>query len=192
MKTLDRGFKAWAERTSLAFRRELEISVDDPLPPQQLADYLNIKLLTPRQISGLPNDVARQLLDVDPWGWSAISIQINGEPVVIYNPRKSAGRQSSDITHELSHNILEHEPATIVYSADLEMAMRSFNPKQEDEANCLAWTLLLPRDGLVRAKSRRLTVEQIATQYGVTESLVKFRLNTSGIRAQFGARKNFL
>lgn len=192
MKTLDRGFKAWAERTSLAFRRELEISVDDPLLPQRLADYLNIRLLTPLQIPGLPQDVLRQLLDVDPWGWSAIGIQINGDPVVIYNPRKSAGRQSSDITHEVCHNILEHEPATIVYSADLEMAMRSFNPKQEDEANCLAWTLLLPRDGLVRAKSRRLTVEQIATHYGVTEALVKFRLNTSGIRAQFKARKNFL
>ena len=189
MKTLERGFKAWAERTSMTFRRELDISIDEALLPQQLADYLDIKLITPADIPGITEDVLEQLLENDPWGWSGVGIQIDGKGVVIYNPKKSAGRQSSDITHELSHTILEHQPATIIYSENLDMAMRSFNAKQEDEANCLAWSLLLPREGLVRAKQRRLSLERIAEQFGVTETLVSFRLNTSGVAAQFKAKK---
>jgi Zn-dependent peptidase ImmA (M78 family) len=188
VKTLERGFKAWAERTSLAFRRELEVSIHEPLPPHKLAEYLGIKLMTPHDIPNLPKDVLEQLLDHDPNGWSGVGIQIDGKGVVIYNPRNSLGRQSSDITHELSHNILEHQPATIIYSENLDMAMRSFNAKQEDEANCLAWSLLLPRDGLVKAKQNKWAVEEIANHYGVSKTLVTFRLNTTGIEAQFKAR----
>ena len=108
---------------------------------------------------------------------------------MIYNPLHSRGRRVSDITHELSHFILDHQPAKIILSADLDgMTMRSFNQKQEDEANCLAWTLLLPREGLVRAKRRRLSVEQIAEHYGVTKSLVAYRVNATGVEKQLRAR----
>jgi hypothetical protein len=189
VKTLERGFKAWAERTSLAVRRELELSADESLSPWRLADYLGVSLVTPNDIPGITQDVLEQLLQIDPWGWSGVGLQVDGQALVIYNPRKSPGRQSSDITHELSHNMLEHQPATIIYSAEMDLGMRSFNQKQEDEANCLAWSLLLPREGLVQAKRRRLTVEQIAAQFGVTTSLVTFRLNMSGVGAQFNARR---
>lgn len=189
MKTLERGFKAWAERTSLALRRELKLSADDPLSPWNLAEYLGIRLMTPHDVPDIAPDVLDQLLEADPWGWSGVGLQVDGNALVIYNPRKSIGRQSSDITHELSHNILEHQPATIIYSAEMDLGLRSFNQKQEDEANCLAWSLLLPREGLVRAKRRRLSVDQIASQFGVTNSLVTFRINMSGVRAQFSVRR---
>lgn len=191
MKTLERGFKAWAERTSLTFRRELGISVDEPLSPTQFADYLDIELWTPHQVPGMTQELISQLLENDPWGWSATSLQENGRGIVIYNPVHSKGRQASDIAHELTHFILDHQPATLVLSADLELdglGMRSFNQKQEDEANCLAWTFLLPREGLIRAKRRRYTVEQIAEQYGVTKSLVTYRINSTGVEKQFKPR----
>ena len=44
MKTLERGFKSWAERTSILLRKELDINVDEQLNLQNLADYLNVKL----------------------------------------------------------------------------------------------------------------------------------------------------
>lgn len=107
----------------------------------------------------MTTDLLDQLLKLDPWGWSAAGVQVHHRGIVIYNPRHSSGRQVSDITHELAHFILDHQPAKIVLSADLDgVSMRSFNQKQEDEANCLAWTLLLPREGLMRAKRRRLTI----------------------------------
>lgn len=189
MKSLERGFKAWAERTSLTFRKELGLTADEPLSPDQLAEYLSIMLWTPYNVPGMTKDILDQLLEHDPWGWSGTSLQINGTGIVIYNPKHSSGRQASDITHELAHFILDHQPATIVLSADLDnVGMRSFNQKQEDEANCLAWTLLLPRDGLVHAKLRRRSIEQIAAQYGVTKSLVTYRINSTGVGKQLKAR----
>jgi Zn-dependent peptidase ImmA (M78 family) len=143
----------------------------------------------PNQVPGITRDITDQLLNVDPWGWSAAGIEIDGRGIVIYNPLHSRGRRASDITHELSHFILDHQPAKIILSADLDgMTMRSFNQKQEDEANCLAWTLLLPREGLIRAKGRRLSVEQIAEHYGVTKSLVAYRVNATGVEKQWRAR----
>ncbi|MGE0133135.1 MAG: ImmA/IrrE family metallo-endopeptidase [Blastocatellales bacterium] len=185
MKTLERGFKTWAERTALAFRRELGLTVNDPLPPERFATYLGIQLWTPRNIPDLPPEVTEQLLEKDPWGWSAISL--NG--IIIYNPRKSKGRRASDIMHELAHILLDHRPAIILLSPDLPIGMRSFDAKQEDEANWLAGCLLLPREGLLNAKRRKLLVEQIAEHYGVTGALVNFRVNLTGIQSQVRARK---
>lgn len=189
MKALERGFKAWAERTSLTFRKELGLTAEDPLPLDQLAEYLGVVLWTPHNVPGITKEILDQLLDRDPWGWSGTSLQIDGKGIVIYNPKHSSGRQASDITHELAHFILDHQPATIVLSADLDnVGMRSFNQKQEDEANCLAWTLLLPREGLIRAKMRRRTVEQIADHFGVTKSLATYRINSTGVGKQLTAR----
>ena len=189
MKALERGFKAWAERTSLTFRKELGLTADDPLPLDQLAEYLGVILWTPHNVPGMTKEILDQLLERDPWGWSGTSLQIDGRGIVIYNPKHSSGRQASDITHELAHFILDHQPATIVLSADLDnVGMRSFNQKQEDEANCLAWTLLLPREGLIRAKICRRTIEQIAAQFGVTKSLATYRINSTGVGRQLNAR----
>ncbi len=185
MKTLERGFKTWAERTSLAFRRELGLSADDPLLPEMLANYLEIQLWTPQDVPDLPAEVLEQLLERDPWGWSAVSL--NG--VVIYNPRKSDGRRASDITHELAHIILDHQPATILLSPDLPLGMRSFDAKQEDEANWLAGSLLLPREGLLNAKRKRFSTEQIATHYRVSSVLVNYRVNLTGVSYQVKGRK---
>src|SRR5688572_14486706 len=167
MSTLDRGFKSWAERTSLAFRKELVVSIEDPIRPELVAEYLGIELWTPNLVPGITQDILNQLLRVDPWGWSAAGVQVQDRGIIMYNPRHSRARQVSDIMHELAHFILDHQPAKIILSPDLDgLTMRSFNQKQEDEANCIAWTLLVPRDGLLRAKQRRFSVEQIAEQYG--------------------------
>ena len=108
-------------------------------------------------------------------------------PGHLYNPRKSKGRQASDITHESAHFILDHRPATLILSPDSDVAMRSFDPKQEDEANWLSWCLLLPREALLHAKRRGLSTAQIAGHYGVTETLVSFRMQKTGVLAQLKA-----
>src|SRR5258706_3006764 len=89
--------------------------------------------LTPSRVSQLKGRIScRAANRRDPWGWSAAGMQVNDRGIVVYNPRHSRGRQVSDITHELAHFILDHQPAKIILSADLDgMSMRSFNQKQE-------------------------------------------------------------
>ena len=190
MPTLERGFKSWSERVAQTLRDELGLESADPVDPLELAKILGIEILTPHGVPGLPSEVLEQLLQVDPWGWSALSLKLpDGRFLLIYNPRKSSGRQASDIIHELAHFILDHKPATIILSPDGELAMRSFDPKQEEEANWLGWCILLPRDALLKSRRKGLEIGDIAKHYGVTESLVRFRLNKSGVDTQLYARR---
>jgi IrrE N-terminal-like domain len=194
MPTFERGFKAWAERTASAVRRELGLGPTDPLDPARLARHLGIRVLNPLvDLPGLPSDVKDQLFSTDPWGWSAATLEVGDRTVVIYNGKKSKGRQASDIIHELAHVILGHDPAQVVFSEDGQLATRTFNQKQEDEANWLGWTLLLPRDALFAARRSRMADAQIAEAYGVTERLVAYRAQMTGVDAQIrrfrGARR---
>ena len=179
--TLQRGFKSWAERTTTSLRGDLGLGPHDLLLPAALARYLEVLLWTPRDVPGLPSDVLDQLLQKDPWGWSAITVLQGTTAVVIYNPRHSPGRQSSDIVHELAHLILGHEPAKVIMSQDGSFVMRSYDQKDEDEANWLAWSLLLPREGLFACRQQKLTTLEIANRFGVTDTLVNFRIRMTGV-----------
>jgi Zn-dependent peptidase ImmA (M78 family) len=189
--TLERGFKSWAERTATSLRRELGLGQSDPLSPSDLANYLDVLIWTPQQVPGLPPDIVNQLLNVDPNGWSATTVVQEPTTVVIYNPRHSPGRQASDIVHELAHVILGHEPAKLIMSHDGSFAMRSYDQKHEDEANWLAWALLLPRDGILACKRRKMSALQTATHFGVTETLVNFRIRMTGVEAQTKALQRY-
>ncbi|HTD24071.1 MAG TPA: ImmA/IrrE family metallo-endopeptidase [Terriglobales bacterium] len=190
--TLERGFKSWAERTAASLRTELSLSPRERLDPHQLAAYLQVELRTPYDIPGLSAQTKHQLLEVDPSGWSAVTIQKGQTALIIYNPKHSPGRQASDITHELAHLILGHRATTMIMSQDGQMVMRSYDQKQEDEANWLAWVLLLPREGLLYyRKQKRLTAAEIAQSFGVSEQLVSYRLRITGVDAQIRATGRF-
>jgi hypothetical protein len=183
---LDRGFKTWAENVAINIRRDLDLPSHAPLSAHQLAGHLDVLLWTPYDVPNIPGDVVAQLLERDPDGWSAVTCLVNDEARVIYNPKHSLARQNSDIAHELAHVILEHEPGKIVLSYDASIAMRSFDPKQEEEASCLGWSLLLPRTALAHATKARLGKTEIARKWVVSEQLVEYRTRVTGIRRQFG------
>lgn len=185
MATFDRGFKSWAERTSANIRQELGLAPHDGLDVFKLAELLDVTVLTPTDIPGLSVDVLDQLGRKDPFGWHAVSLVLpEGRILLIYNPRKSAGRKASDIAHELAHIILEHKPSTVILSQNGSFAMRSYDQKQEDEANWLAWSLLLPREALIRAMREGRSIDDTAGFYGVSTQLVSYRLGVTGVSVQ--------
>lgn len=191
MAVLERGFKAWSERTSAALRGELRVGLHDPIDPPTLARLLGIVLWTPEDVPELPKDALRQLLEVDPDGWSAVSLVRKGEPLVIYNHRHSAGRQATDITHELAHFLLEHKPSKMILSADGELVLRSHDAKQEAEADWLAGAILLPRDAILRCKRLGWNEPQIADHFGASKKLVTYRVQITGVKSQVRAAQRF-
>ncbi len=185
MATFDRGFKSWAERTSTNLRHELGLFPHDRLDVFELARFLDVAVRTPGDIPGLPVEVLNQLAEKDPFGWHAVSLVLrDGQTLLIYNPRKSVGRKASDIAHELAHIILEHKPSTVILSQDGSIAMRTYDQKQEDESNWLAWSLLLPREALVRARRLGMNNVDIANLYSVSTQLVDYRLSVTGVSVQ--------
>jgi hypothetical protein len=184
MSALERGFKSWAERLAGGIRRDMELPAHAPLTSEALAGYLDVRLWTPRDVPGLPNSVLDQLLEHDPWGWSAVTQTIGDRVTVIYNPKHSPGRRASNIVHELAHVLLDHAPSKVILSPDGSVVMRTFDAREEDEAGWLSGCLLLPRVALVLAFRRGLPVEQIAAEYGTTEVLVNYRARITGVAAQ--------
>lgn len=80
--TLERGFKSRAERTSAGLRAELGLTAYERLNPYQLASYLEVRLLTPPEIPGMTDRDLCQLSDIDPWGWSAVTIVRRDEALI--------------------------------------------------------------------------------------------------------------
>ena len=189
MSYLERGFKTWAEKFAEGLRKELEMAIDERMDLEKLASFFGSKLLTPEDIPGMTETHLKQLLNVDSSGWSAVTVCVDKRSVIIHNPRHSRGRQASNVAHEIAHLILEHEPTRLVMSQDGTLVMRSFNEKQEEEANWLAWCLLLPRQAIISSLKKRLSIGDIAKKFGVSEAVVRFRVQKTGAQVQIRRSK---
>jgi Zn-dependent peptidase ImmA (M78 family) len=157
--TLRRGFKAEAERAAARVRKELGLASHDPLDPRELANHLDISVVD----AGNLVDIAEleELERLQAFAFSAATFMINDRKIVVINPLRNAGRQNSDIAHELAHILLDHNLSEIREIGD--MPFRTCKPDEEEEATAFGGTLLLPRPLLLSAARRRASIEQIAT-----------------------------
>ena len=185
---VERGFKARCEEMSLSLRAEIGFDATAPLPPDQLASYLGVAVWSVTMLGLDENDLS-QLIDIDPDSWSAITVSAAGHEAIIVNPNHRRGRYSSDVMHELAHLLLGHQPSTMFFAANGDMALRGYDRLAEDEANWLAAALLLPREALVLTRRRRLADQQICEHYGVSRQMLRFRTSVTGVDRQFRRRK---
>jgi Zn-dependent peptidase ImmA (M78 family) len=185
---LERGFKAWCERFSVAKRKELQISASGPIDPWTLADNQDVAVWTPSDVVGLSQEKIDVLLrnDGTPSCWSAVTLMVGTKTVVILNSSHPKGRQANDLTHELAHRILNHVPQEMDVTPDGIMMLKSYDKVQEEEADWLSSCLLLPRDALLSIRRRRLELSDAAKEYGVSQKMLSYRLARSGVDRQLG------
>ncbi len=179
-----RGFKTWAEQTSARVRQKLHLLPSSPLDPSQLAESLGVLVLTPNDLGALDEDIRRRLLNDHGDNWSAITVTDGHSHLIVANSSHADARQNSDLAHELAHIILGHEPSMMFMSPNSGLALRTYNEDQEREADWLAACLLLPRDALLATRRRRLSDEEICSEYGVSSAMLRFRLNITGVDVQ--------
>ena len=180
---MKRGFKAEAERISLEIRAELTLELDERLDALELAQHLAIPVYTLRQAARVsPGSLFFAYFStVDPDVFSAATIfEDRYKRLIVHNEHHHPNRQASNLSHEISHSLLEHEPAALI-NAD---GQRYWSAEVEGEANWLGAALLVPRDGALQMVKAGLTIEEIAIKYGVSEALCRWRINDSGIAQQ--------
>lgn len=184
---MQRGYKAWCERYSADTRGALGLPSTAPLNGRQLAAHLNIRVWTPEDVPGLSDDTRAVLLrnDGTPSCWSAVTLIVGQKTVVIVNSSHSAGRQASDLMHELAHRIRNHEPEEMSISSEGMMLLKAYDKEQEEEADWLAGVLLLPRDALVDIRRRNLPDDDVIKTYGVSRPMYKYRVSMTGLNRQF-------
>lgn len=179
-----RGFKSWAEQTALRVRQKLKLPATAPIDPYKLADLLSVLIVRPDELADLPADVRHRLLNEHEGNWSAITVTDGKSHLIVINSSHAPTRVNSSLAHELAHIILGHEPSLMFMSPGSGIALRTHNEQQEEEANWLAGSLLLPRDVLLSVRRRRLSDEAVCSEYGVSAAMLRYRFNVTGVDVQ--------
>lgn len=179
-----RGFKAWCERIAVEKRSELGLSSIDPLPPSELADLIGVKVWKPADIPNVPSDCLRKLLHDDPDSWSAVTLRLPNVDLIIVNSAHSAPRQASDLMHELAHILLGHNPTRVDVTEQGHLLLRTHDHQQEEEANWLAGSLLLPRPSLVNILRNGGISIEVARSFGVSMDMLTYRYRITGVEVQ--------
>ena len=134
-----------------------------------------------------------QLLISDADSWSAFTLGKVRHHLVVYNPAQAIPRINSVVTHELAHIILGHKLATAGLTDDGHLVPSNYDKGQEDEADWLGATLLLPRPALLVIRYERLTDHEATTKYMVSKKMLSWRFRMTGVDYQLEnySRKRF-
>ena len=179
-----RGFKTWCETAAEKYRTALGLKPVDPLDPKKLAAHLGVIVWRPEDVPELSNESLRWLTNHDSDSWSAVTIRHDDTKLTIVNSAHAETRQRSSLSHELAHIVLDHEPGRIDLSRDGHLLLSSYEREQEDEAEWLSGTLLVPRDGLLIAYRSTRDPRSLANRFGVSVDMLNWRLRMTGVATQ--------
>lgn len=190
---LPHGFMAKADRKALALRKELGLLKHSPLCGFELANHFNISVYKPYEFFPEGTDLTPLLGTSEKnRGWSALTMKTEkGNRIIIHNDLHAPARQQSDMMHELSHFICEHEHPKTRENIRLPFFMREYNPQQEEEANYLGGALQITRDGLIWCLTQGMSKNEIADYYNASSQMVTYRINTTGVQKQMNYRKKY-
>jgi Zn-dependent peptidase ImmA (M78 family) len=187
--TFRRGFKAEADRISLEIRSELGLSATDALNIFALGKHLAIPIVPMSALAKTaePGSFRRFFAFEDQESFSAITVFNASVRLIVHNESHHPNRQASNVAHEISHCLLEHKPAPLVGEA----GCRHWDPVLESEADWLGAALLVPREGGYCLLSRGQSIPEIASNYGVSDALCRWRLHQTGAIEQLKRLKRW-
>jgi Zn-dependent peptidase ImmA (M78 family) len=187
---LSRGFAAEAERTAASLRQELGLRPHERLCAFHLCEHLRIRVAVAEQVEGLSADSLEILDHPSGKSWSAVTIPYHASQrtsyLIIHNQVHSPARQQSNVMHEVAHILQGHTLSAVDTGNGLPDYMRLYPEEQELEANCLGWTLLLPRAALLHKLSNGWDHAAIMEHYQVSAEMVRLRINSTGVLRQLG------
>ena len=180
---LRRGFKAEAERVAGDLRSTLGLGESAPIDPKEAASSLDISVFSADEL--VPRERLQELDALQPGCFSACTFSMSPtRTVIVYNPLSGQTRRRSDIAHELSHIVLNHQLSNVEQLGDTPFLV--CDATQEEEANWLGGCLLLPRRFLLESVRRGDDISSIAQTCGVSEQLARWRVNVTGVKRQLG------
>jgi hypothetical protein len=181
---LRRGFIKEAQSYAVELRQEMQILPHAPLCPWALCEHLSVPII---KLSTLPSCDERQLLlkrQKDAHFSAAACFEGTAAFILLNDGGGEAGsnkkRQASDLAHELAHIILGHKPIYPFHDSGL----RDFSQQDEVEAETLGPILLVSQQAALSAhsliESGQQTLTSLSNKWGVTEDVLKWRINKSG------------
>lgn len=169
------GFKT--EATSLAneVRADLGLSPHDPLDPFRLAEFLEIPVMPLSALSAI-DDAVHFFTAVDTGCFSGLTVFHGHQRLIVYNDAHAPGRWLSNVTHELAHGLLLHEPQPALDYR----GFRYHDREVEEEANYLCGALLITEAEAFRVVRDEVLYPLAAQRLGVSDDMVRYRVNVTG------------
>ena len=186
---MKRGFKSQCEKRAVELRKRLGLEPTSPLSASKLAKSIGVTIWSTIEIEGLESKDLEQLTQNDSDSWSAFTLRIENKHLIVYNSSQSPARVNSVCMHELSHIILGHELHDAIVSTEGHLVPSNYNKEQEDEADWLGGTLLLPRPALLKVRSTGLTDDQTESEYLVSKDMINWRFRMTGVDYQLSNRR---
>lgn len=172
------GFKTHAAEVAREVRAELDLGPTAPFDPHVLAAHLAIPILPLSVFATELPAAVRYFSGRGAGEFSAATVFSGTERLIVHNDAHAPVRQASDLSHELSHALLFHEPKPALDT----LGCRDWDPDAEDEADFLTGVLLVPEEVTIAVIRRGLTVAAAAEGYGVSVALMRWRINVTGAR----------
>jgi Zn-dependent peptidase ImmA (M78 family) len=180
--TLRRGFKKEAEELALELRNELDLAPYAPIDIFALAKWLAIPAVPLSAMAEHVPDVhLEHFRQVESDAFSGVTIHHRARRLILYNDSHADVRLNSTVAHELAHALLGHCPSPL---AD-DDGKRNRNAEIEAEANWLSGAILVPQPAAIKIVFNKLSIEDAAIHYAVSESMIRYRLRVSGAQTIF-------
>ena len=173
-----RGFKSEANAIAREIRSELRLSAAAPLDPFLLSAWLEVPLIKLSDLSPAAPHAVTLLMGTERGVLSAVTVFCGCKRAIVYNDANTQGRQRSDIAHELAHALLHH-PARPAFDA---AGRRIWDRELESEADWLGGALLVSDEAALSIVRRGLSIEEAAIEFGVSDDMMRFRVNVTGAR----------
>ncbi|OEJ61086.1 hypothetical protein BGM19_26800 [Streptomyces agglomeratus] len=170
-----RGFKTEANALALNVRAELDLRALDRLDPLVLAECLGIPVVDLSELA-TSSSGAQYLLSTEPDAFSAATVFAGTMRTIVHNDAHTDGRISSNLAHECAHGLLLHPPTPALD----DRGCRQWDQDIEDEAQYLAGALLVTEDAALAIARSGRPLADAATQLGVSEQMIRYRLNITG------------
>lgn len=179
------GFQTEAEKLALEIRRKARVAIDEPVDVIAVARRYGASVVALQELhgNGARPESIRHFLRVEPDAFSALTVVENDKAMIIYNEAHTSGRIANSVAHETSHIALKHKRVS-----GFVVGCRSWDANEEGEANWLGGCILVPRDSAAWVVARSMSVTDAADHFGVSEQLMRMRINMTGV-AKIAARR---
>jgi Zn-dependent peptidase ImmA (M78 family) len=184
-----RGFKSQCERRSVELRKTFGLQPYEPLLAMEVAKKSGVIVWTEQEIQGLSERDVKQLTATDPDSWAAFTMRFQDKHLIVYNSTQSPPRQNSVVMHEMAHILLGHELTSAFVTDEGYFVPVMYNVDQEEEADWLAGTLLLPRPALLSIRYRNLDNSTASEHFKVSSQMLTWRFRMTGVDYQINSAR---
>lgn len=180
------------ELIAIEIKDQLGLGPYDSVDPSDVLTNVPARLVSDECIASFPADVRSKLFDRHSDEWSAVGLgrsPIDGAELILLNHTDHPHRRIASLMEEIIHIVREHPRVPLNFNGDGNW-VRLHDNDIEDEAYNVGAACIIPYRWLFHhLNGGNANVSQIAQQFGVSQSYVKYRINRAGLYKLFNSRR---